>query len=33
VPEPDRTERSSAPASSRPTRGRGRSARTGSRRG
>ncbi|MBL0891345.1 MAG: restriction endonuclease subunit S [Gemmatimonadaceae bacterium] len=33
APEPDRTERSSAPASSRPARGRGRTARTWSRRG
>lgn len=33
APEPDRTERASAPASSRPARGRGRKARTGSRRG
>ncbi|MBX9857692.1 MAG: restriction endonuclease subunit S [Gemmatimonadaceae bacterium] len=33
VADPDRTERASAPASSRPARGRGRTARTGSRRG
>lgn len=33
APEPDHSERSSAPASSRPVRVRGRSARTGSRRG
>lgn len=33
APEPDHSERSSAPASSRPARGRGRTARTGSRRG
>lgn len=33
APEPDRTERSSAPSSSRPARGRGRIARTASRRG
>lgn len=33
APEPDRTERSSAPSPSRPARGRGRTARTGGRRG